>query len=111
MKSCMECGKKLGTLQGYYHPTMGKEYFLCGHCFNKVSESVERYMEFITPYVGFFNRESSTVDDLKKIGETISTRVQHMQNKITRLWLHNENESMTENVPIVQQHIIDPYCG
>ncbi|UCB58284.1 MAG: hypothetical protein JSV67_06710 [Thermoplasmatales archaeon] len=59
MSKCVECGKKLGFFKGYCHPTLGKKYYVCGYCFDNVTESVEKYREFISPYVGFFNIEPS----------------------------------------------------
>jgi len=79
----MECGKKLGITEGYYHPTMGKEYFLCSKCFDAVFESVENYREFISPYIGFFNRETTTIEDIRKIRLNILDNYRHIQNKIS----------------------------
>jgi len=47
MKDCEECGKSLGIFKGYQHPTMGKKHLLCSLCFDKVSESVEKWSEFV----------------------------------------------------------------
>jgi hypothetical protein len=47
MEKCEECGKNLGFLEGYRHPTLGKKHHLCGPCFNQVSESVARWGEFV----------------------------------------------------------------
>ncbi len=47
MVSCEECGKKLGILEGYSHPTMGKKHHLCSPCFDQVSESVAKWREFV----------------------------------------------------------------
>ena len=47
MKICEECGKKLGIIEGYQHPTLGKKHTVCGLCFEKVSDSVEKWTEFI----------------------------------------------------------------
>ncbi len=47
MVECMECGKKLGVLEGYGHPTMGKKHFLCSPCFDQVSNSVAKWREFV----------------------------------------------------------------
>lgn len=55
MAKCEECGKKLGIFEGYRHPTLGKGRLLCSPCFNQVSESVEKWREFISPYADFFN--------------------------------------------------------
>jgi len=47
MKQCEECGKRLGIVEGYQHPTLGKKHLLCSPCFDKVSESVEKWREFV----------------------------------------------------------------
>ena len=47
MKECNECGKKLGILKGYHHPTLGKKYYLCNKCWDHVSDSVEKWKEFV----------------------------------------------------------------
>ena len=90
MKECMECGKNLGIIEGYRHPIMGKDHLLCSNCFDTVFDSVENYMEFVSPYIGFFNKESSTIDDHQKIGENIKK----MQNKVSNLWSHKTNRDV-----------------
>jgi hypothetical protein len=57
MVKCCECGKKLGFLKGYNHPCYGNKYHLCSSCYNTVNDSIERYKEFIAPYIGFFNNK------------------------------------------------------
>ena len=47
MSNCEECGKKLGFIEGYRHPTLGRKHHLCGSCFDQVSESVKRWGEFV----------------------------------------------------------------
>jgi hypothetical protein len=47
MKKCEECGKKLGIVEGYQHPTLGKKHPVCGPCYDKVSESVEKWRNFV----------------------------------------------------------------
>jgi hypothetical protein len=56
MKECVECGKKLGIIEGYRHPIRGKDYLLCSSCFDTVSSSVEKWGKFVSPYVGFFGK-------------------------------------------------------
>jgi DNA-directed RNA polymerase subunit RPC12/RpoP len=94
MKECMECGKNLGIIEGYRHPIMGKDYLLCNNCFDTVFESVEKYMEFVSPYIGFFNKETSTIDDIQKIGENIKK----MQNKASNIWSHKTNQNANETL-------------
>ena len=68
MVKCEECGKKLGILKGYRHPTLGKNFHLCSPCFDQVSESVVSWGEFVL--ANSFNTSSSRNDtylDLKKI--------------------------------------------
>ena len=72
MGKCVECGKNLGLLRGYRHPTYGKKNYLCRSCFDTVYESVEKYREFISPYVGFFKNETPVnkkQSDLTSISE------------------------------------------
>ncbi len=93
MKECMECGKTLGIIEGYRHPTMGKDYLLCSNCFDNVSASVEKWSEFISPYIGFFNKESSTIEDIQKIRGNIWKKIKKMQNSVNNLWFHNTNQN------------------
>ncbi len=81
MKACVECGKTLGIMEGYRHPTMGKNNLVCSHCFDTVFESVEKYREFITPYVDFFNKKSS-----------ITNSIEHMRSRVSNLWSHKTNQ-------------------
>ena len=81
MKECVECGKNLGIMEGYRHPTMGKDNLLCSKCFHTVFESIEKYREFITPYVGFFDKKSSTTNSIK-----------HMSRRVSNLWSHKTNQ-------------------
>jgi hypothetical protein len=101
MKECMECGKKLGIIEGYRHPTMGKDYLLCSKCFDTVFESVEKYREFVSPYIGFFNKETSTMDDIQKIGEQITKNIKKMQNRVSDLWVQKTNQNPNETVSII----------
>jgi len=47
MKKCKECGRKLGIVEGYQHPTLGKKHIVCSSCFDKISESVEKWTDFV----------------------------------------------------------------
>lgn len=47
MTMCGECGKKLGFIEGYKHPILGKKHLLCNPCFNQYSESVEKWNSFV----------------------------------------------------------------
>ena len=101
MKECMECRKNLGIMEGYRHPTMGKDNLLCSKCFDTVFESVEKYREFVSPYIGFFNKESSTIDDIQKIGENITKNIKKMQNRASNLWSHKTNQNVNETKSII----------
>ena len=82
----MECGKKLGILEGYRHPTLGKNYLLCSNCFGIVSASEDKWSNFIIPYVDFFNKESSTIDDIQTIEKNI-------KNKLSNILLNKSNRN------------------
>ena len=111
MIECVECGKNLGIMEGYRHPTMGKDNLLCCNCFDTVFESIEKYREFVSPYIGFFNKESSTIDDIQKIGENITKSIKKMQNRVNNLWSHNTNQNANEDLTTVHQHNINTYNG
>ena len=70
MKRCEECGKKLGILEGYRHPVLGKNSLLCSDCFNSVQDSVVKWREAHLPYVDFFKNNGSEKNfesSLKKV--------------------------------------------
>ena len=74
MKECEECGKKLGILKGYQHPTLGKKHLLCSPCFDKVSESVENWQKFVlsktldtNSIVKYANRHKLDIEMIQKI--------------------------------------------
>ena len=58
MAKCEECGRKMRLLEGYNHPTMGKNYLLCSNCYDQVSESVENWTQFVLS--NSFNNEVTT---------------------------------------------------
>ena len=109
MKECMECGKKLGIIEGYNHPTKGKEYLLCSSCFDTVSVSVDKWNEFISPYIGFFNKESSASEDMQKIRQNITNGIKNVQSRVNKLLSHNTNQNINDNLTTVSQHNIDTY--
>ena len=94
MKECVECRKKLGIIEGYRHPTMGKDYLLCGNCFDTVLESVEKYREFISPYVGYFNKKTSTTNGIQKISEDIAENIKKLQNRVSTLRPNKINQNI-----------------
>jgi hypothetical protein len=59
MKRCEECGKELGFLEGYHHPTMGKDVLVCTNCFGIVDDSVTKWREAVLEYIDFFNNKPS----------------------------------------------------
>jgi hypothetical protein len=101
MKECVECGKNLGIMEGYRHPTLGKEHLLCSTCFDTVIESVEKYREVITPYIGFFNKETSTIDDIQKIGNNILKNIKKIQCRVSNLWSPKTNQHANETLSII----------
>ena len=84
MTDCEECGKNLGLLEGYRHPTSGKKHLLCSTCFNMVSVSVDNCRTFAN--ANSFNNASSNTGlkiDLKKIFASFSKKY---GNYIKYLW-------------------------
>lgn len=100
MKECMECRKKLGFLNYYRHPTMGEEYVVCGECFDTVYESVEKYREFISPYIGFFNEDTSVREDIQKFTRNLTKNIKKMCNGTINLLFHKTNPNVKETISI-----------
>lgn len=46
-RRCVNCGKKLNVLEGFHHPTLGKDVLLCGECFDMVWDSEARWGRFV----------------------------------------------------------------
>ena len=57
MVNCNECEKKLGRLNGYNHPALGKRFLVCGKCYTKVEEDMIRWSKFCLS--DSFNLETS----------------------------------------------------
>jgi len=47
MGKCKECKKNIGFFQSYRHPKMGKNYYVCKDCFDRLSKSEDQWREFI----------------------------------------------------------------
>ena len=76
MAECNECGKKLGFVAGYRHPTRGKKYLVCSNCFDAVNVSVNQWREFISPYNKYFKNNTSENNghfNLKKLSNSIGS--------------------------------------
>ena len=65
MLTCYECGKKLRFWGGYYHPALGFNIFVCGKCFERLEESMEKYRKFIINE--FKNEGQNKIIDTKDI--------------------------------------------
>jgi hypothetical protein len=96
MIECVECGKKLGVIEGYRHPVMGKDYLLCRYCFDTVSTSVDKWKEFISTNNGFFKKETSVNEDVQKIGENIIKSFEMIQNRENNLWTKKDTQNNNE---------------
>jgi hypothetical protein len=82
MVECVECGKKLGIMQGYKHPTMGKKHHLCSPCFDQVSESVAKWKDFVLG--NSFNNNQSNIN-IEQVWKKIipnSTKINDMIDNI-----------------------------
>ena len=64
MSICYECKKKLRFWEGYRHPTKGKDIIICGECYDKLAESMQKYQSFIITEMKSGNIKS--IDNLKK---------------------------------------------
>ena len=70
MVYCEECDKKLGILEGYYHPALGKRFLVCGKCYDKIEENMVRWRKFCLS--DSYNVESSKVDIQEDWNEKLS---------------------------------------
>lgn len=86
MKDCEECGKKLGMLEGYRHPTMGKKHLLCSPCFDQVSDSVARWGEFVRNNSFNMNAQSNSQMNWKEMIPKFNS----MQHIFEHTWAEKE---------------------
>jgi len=47
MKKCMNCGKKLGSLEGYTHKFFEKRWFFCSKCYNQIEKKGSPYLKML----------------------------------------------------------------
>jgi uncharacterized protein (DUF1810 family) len=89
MVNCEECDKKLGILKGHRHPALGTRFLVCGKCFNKVYEDMERWSTFCLS--DSFNIESSKIDIQEAWNKNIDNDPL-LQKWFQNLWNKLENE-------------------
>jgi len=94
MIMCEECGKKLGFVEGYKHPTLGKKHLLCAHCFDQVSESVEKWSNFI--FSNSFIIDLSN-NDTKFNWKNVAIRFNQIQQNYPNIFDDKRNESFHNN--------------
>jgi hypothetical protein len=84
MADCEECDKKLGILGGYRHPALGTRFLVCGNCFDKIYEDMERWNKFCLS--DSFNAESSMIDIQESWNKNISNDPP-LQKWFNSLWI------------------------
>ena len=84
MVKCEECGKQLGIVQGYRHPALGGRFLVCGKCFDKVDESMEKWRAFCAS--NLFNAESSKADIQVAWNKRIANNLE-LQKWFNNLWI------------------------
>jgi len=87
MTDCEECGKNLGLLEGYRHPTLGKKHLLCSNFFDTASVRVDNWRTSVN--ANSYNNASSDMGlkiDLNKIFTNFSKKY---CNNIKYLWRKN----------------------
>ena len=45
MAKCMECGKKLGILEGHHHSLFRKKWLFCSKCYDKIEKKGSKYLK------------------------------------------------------------------
>ena len=89
MIKCEECSKKLGILEGYRHPALGKRYLLCRNCFINIDESMKKWREFCLS--NSFNAESSKICIQDEWNKSLSNNLQ-LQKWFSNLWIKIESQ-------------------
>jgi hypothetical protein len=90
MVYCEECDKKLGILQGYRHPALGKRFLVCRKCFCKIDEDMQRWRKFYLS--DSFNAESSKIEIQGAWTINISNEPL-LQRWFGKLWVKMESQS------------------
>jgi len=93
MTICRECNKKLGITEGFRHPTLGKKHLLCSPCYDRVSESVENWSNFVLSNA--FIRESSN-NGTKINWEKIALNFNHIQKKNPNIFDSKKNQILID---------------
>lgn len=88
MVKCEECSKKLGILEGYRHPALGKRYILCRNCFINIDESMKKWREFCL--LNSFKAESSKIRIQDEWNKSLSNNLQ-LQKWFSDLWIKIES--------------------
>jgi len=84
MVNCEECDNKLGILQGYHHPALGKRFLVCGKCFNKIDADMKRWNMFCLSES--FDTESAKIDIQEAWNKNISNDLP-LQKWFDALWI------------------------
>jgi hypothetical protein len=84
MTDCEECKNKLGILEGYDHPALGKKFLVCGKCFVTVDKSMQRWSKFCLS--DSFNAESTKIDIQDAWNKNISYDLL-LQKWFSNLWI------------------------
>ena len=93
MIKCEECRKKLGILQGYRHPAMGKRFPVCKKCFKKIDEDMERWSTFC--FSDSSNAELSKIDIREAWNKNISNNPP-LQKWFNNLWIKIESQALVK---------------
>ena len=90
MIKCEECRKKLGILQGYKHPALGKRFPVCRNCYDIVSGNMEKWSKFChsDPYTA----ESHKIYIRKEWNKSLLNDIT-LQKWFNALWIKIENNS------------------
>ena len=78
MKKCGECDKELHILQCYCHPALGKNFYVCGKCFDKINNDMERWSKFC-----LFNSKLTNIELQDEWNKNIS------DNPDLQIWFNN----------------------
>jgi hypothetical protein len=76
MTNCVECGDRIGFLNSYHHPVMGRKYLVCSGCYKQVSQSVEQWKEFVLANSFYEQPPDNNIQNVKSF---IHSKVGHIR--------------------------------
>ena len=89
MKECVECGSNLGLLNRYFHPMLGKNRMVCGHCFSQIDTQLTKWRSFVLQHSEYVKNLEYTGEEIKHHFMDLVPLI--MSNQVNKNYQINEN--------------------